>query len=327
MKSTKIYSVFAVLFALLLGSCNNNDETPAAINIAPGAAAFKSIRDNTLQGLTQNFAVEAGTGMVSLTSEKGVKINILTNNLFVNGILVTGTVDVAFIEIFDGGTMAAANKSTMGRKPDGNLAMLLSGGQFYINLTKDGQQVDFNGLISLEVPAALTGDINPDMSLWEGTVEDSIAGNGNIVWNPAANAQGMGLDLDNDLYYMYLGSFGWANVDCFYNDPRQKTTLLAQVPQGYNNTNATVYLSYDGQGNALAQLDTFLPNGYFSEHYGQIPIGLQCHAIFMTESNGQYRYAIKPVTIVENGIISFTLAETVVGSKEALIAAIRAVQD
>jgi hypothetical protein len=38
------------------------------------------------------------------------------------------------------------------------------------------------------------------------------------------------------------------------------------APEGYDNTNSAIYLSYDGEGtNALAKLDTFTA-GLFSEH-------------------------------------------------------------
>lgn len=63
---------------------------------------------------------------------------------------------------------------------------------------------------------------------------------------------------------------------------------------------------------------------FFSEHYGQIPVGLNCHIIFATEDNGQWRYAIKAVTIAENAVYNFTLAETTLASEAQVIAAINA---
>lgn len=54
----------------------------------------------------------------------------------------------------------------------------------------------------------------------------------------------------------------------------------------------------------MARLDTYDEDtGYFSEHYGQIPIGLELHLIFVSESDGDWVYAIKPVTIQENHVI------------------------
>ncbi len=62
----------------------------------------------------------------------------------------------------------------------------------------------------------------------------------------------------------------------------------------------------------------------FSEHYGQIPIGLEMHIIFATEDNGQWRYAIQEVTVVDNAVYTFTLAETTLGTLEQMVAAINA---
>lgn len=127
---------------------------------------------------------------------------------------------------------------------------------------------------------------------------------------------------------MSFGSFGWTNVDKFYSDPRPRTTILAAVPTGYDNTNCAIYLSYDGEGqNALAKLDTYNSTTLqFSEHYGQIPIGLACHVIFATEDNGNWRYAIKAVTVAAGDVYTFTLAETTVGTEAQLVAAINAIQ-
>ena len=87
-------------------------------------------------------------------------------------------------------------------------------------------------------------------------------------------------------------------------------------------------MSVDGEGqNQLAKFDTYNPTTQqFSEHYGQIPIGLVCHIIFATEESGNWRYAIKSVTTTANAVYSFSLAETTVGTEAQMIAAINAIQ-
>ena len=182
--------------------------------------------------------------------------------------------------------------------------------------------------MNLLVPASLTGGLETGMLLWTGNLEDPE----NLVWRNAADAAGAnggkgGVQGEGNNYYVSFGNFGWTNVDKFYSDPRPKTTILADAPEGYDNTNSAIYLSYDGEGqNALAKLDTYTAAGLFSEHYGQIPIGLACHIIFATEDNGQWRYAIKAVTVAANDVYTFTLAETTVGTEAQLIAAINAIQ-
>ena len=158
------------------------------------------------------------------------------------------------------------------------------------------------------------------MTLWNLVENDS-------VWAVAETEQlgQNGVFIEGPAYYAFVGNFGWTNVDCFYNDLRPKTTILVSVPEGYDNLNSAVYLHYDGNGNALAKLDTYdNVTELFSEHYGQIPIGLNCHIIFATEENGKPRYAIKQVTISEGAVYNFTLSETTVVTQAQLTAAINA---
>ena len=73
------------------------------------------------------------------------------------------------------------------------------------------------------------------------------------------------------------------------------------------------------------KFDSFMTSTQrFAEHYGQITIGLTCHAIFVTEDNGQWRYAIKAFTVQANDVYNFTLAETVLKNQAQLEAAINA---
>ena len=211
---------------------------------------------------------------------------------------------------------------------DENKNLLVSGGEFYINATQGGVALQTSCSMNMIVPAALTDGVDNTMTLWNGTLDEK----GELAWREAkadangANGKG-GVQGEGTNYYVTFGNFGWTNVDRFYSDPRPKTTILADAPDGYDNNNSAVYLSYDGEGtNALAKLDTYTAAGLFSEHYGQIPIGLACHVIFVTEDNGQWRYAIKAVTVAAGDIYSFTLAETTVGTEAQLVAAINAIQ-
>ena len=327
-KYLKANRLFIMLFALTitLVSCDSNDDG-SSTDLPPTAMEFKNIRDIALDGITQNFQINVANGMTTLTSENGVEIDINASCLTLNGNPITGQVDIKYIEVFDGGQMLVTNKTTMGKLPNGDMAMLISGGEFYINATQNGQQLTLGCGMNLRIPASLTAPDN-DMILWDGTIDAE----GDLVWEqqdiPGTGQGGVFLEQGaggGQTYYAFFNSFGWTNVDKFYNFTGPKTQILAGVPSGYNYGNSAVYLHYDGEGNALAKLDTYdAGSGLFSEHYGQIPVGLACHIIFATEDNGQWRYAIKPVTISENAVYTFTLSETIVGSEAQLIAAINA---
>ena len=324
------FKTIAILFfgMATLVSCNNDDENSISpTQSPPSSQEFGVLRNQALQNQTQNFTATAGSGIINLTSSHGVQISFNGNNLTKNGNPVTGSIDIKFIEIFDKGTMLVTNKSTMGKMSNGNKSILKSGGEFYIAASQGGVQLLSTGNIQFNVPASLTGTVDTGMTFWDGNINDPE----NIVWQkpePITGGHGGVVGFNQTGYTVTFGNFGWTNIDRFISDPRPKTQILATVPAGYNATNCGIYLSVDGEGqNQLAKFDTYNPTTLqFSEHYGQIPIGLACHIIFATEDNGLWRYAIKSVTTVANGVTVFNMAETVVGTENQMIAAINAIQ-
>lgn len=326
---TNFKTIGLLLFAITtLVSCDNSDGDNNNSILPPTAAAFKGITEKGIKRNTQNFTVTAGNGVVSFTSAKGVKVNINGDCLTKNGTPVTGAVTIEYIELFDKGNMLVTNKPTMGLTADGKKNLLISGGEFFIKATQGGVELQTSCSMNMLVPATLTDGVDNAMTLWTGAINEA----GELAWREVkagadgGNGKG-GVQGEGNNYYVTFGNFGWTNVDRFYSDPRPKTTILVDVPEGFDNNNSAVYLSYDGEGtNALAKLDTYTAAGLFSEHYGQIPIGLACHVIFATEDNGQWRYAIKGVTVAAGDIYTFTLAETTVGTEAQLIAAVNAIQ-
>lgn len=317
----KIGFLFITTIAFI--SCVNEGLNSAP----PTAVAFKGIQENGIKKNTQNFTKTAGAGTITLTSAKGVVITLNGNALTKNGIPVTGAIEITFIELFDKGNMLITNKPTMGIMPDGKRNLLKSGGEFFIKATQGGVELATTTTILLKVPVNLTGALDITMTLWNGIIDDK----GNLAWADARNTAGTigkgGVQGEGNNYYVTFGNFGWTNVDKFYSDPRPKTTILVDAPEGYDNSNCAIYLSYDGEGkNALAKLDTYTAAGLFSEHYGQIPVGLACHVIFVSEDNGNWRYAIKAITVKAGDIYVFTLAETTVITEAQLVAAINAIQ-
>ncbi len=314
MKNLKHILGTLLMTALLFSSCTKNDE--GDIIIRPSAQDYKELKDAALDDLKQTFQFNAEDGNVSFTSEKGVEININGACLTLNGNAVTGSVDLEFVEVFDKGNMLTTNKPTMGTLPNGDKALLISGGEFLINATQNGDALETTCNIQLGIPTNLTGGVDNDMKLWKGAIDE----NDNLAWREVKDDTGQGgVFGEGNNYYAFIGDFGWSNVDRFYNDPRPKTTILAAVPEGYNNTNCSIFLSYDGEDTGLANLDTYdAETGLFSEHYGQIPIGLECHVIFVSEEGNNWKYAVKAVTIEENGVITFIDADTAIATQTEL---------
>lgn len=321
MKHLKTILGTLLISVLTFTSCTKEDDGDIIIAPVPTAQDFTNLKQDALDALTQVFCFNAEDGSTTFTSDKGVDITIQGACLTLNGNSITGQVDIKYIELFEKGTMLSTNKPTMGVLPNGDKALLISGGEFLLEATHNGQSLETTCGVQLIIPSGLTGGADNDMLLWEGRIDEDD----NLTWDQVEDVTGQGgvFTEGDGQYYAFLQEFGWSNVDRFYSDPRPKTTILVQAPDGYNYTNSAVYLSYDGEDTGLAGLDTF-EAGLFSEHYGQIPIGLECHVIFATEDNGNWRYAIKAVTIAEGGIITFTIGETSTTSEAGLVALINA---
>ena len=224
-----------LLASIALTSCSNDEETEI---FRPSTGEWFALRNQAINSITQNFTMTAGTGSHTFTTAKGVQFTINSNCLTLAGNAInSGQIDIKYAEVFDPGTMLVTDKTTMGKLPNGDMAMIISGGEFYINATRNGQQLDITCPMQLTIPGSLTGGAQPGMSLWDGTIDAE----GNLDWDeqePTAGGPQGGVFNEgqgaNAQYIAFLNDFGWTNVDRFYSDPRPKTTVLGQDRSGYN---------------------------------------------------------------------------------------------
>ncbi len=324
-----IKAVFLVALTFMV-SCSNDESTNREIPVRATPEAFFALKRASLENKVQNFQLNAEQTSF-FTTESGVFFVINGNCLSKNGNSVTGMVDVQVVELFEKGSMLTTDKPTMGTLPNGDKALLISGGEFFLSISQDGEPVDEDCDIVATIPSGLTGGASSEMTLWSGDGRDNDCDGldddcDGLVWTENLDANGDPIeaavqDGDNGerFYVAPFGDFGWTNVDRFFNDPRPKTTILVEAPEGFNDENSRVYLSYVGEPNALAYLDTYdAQTGLFSEHYGQIPIGLECHVIFTSEENGSWLYAIKSVTITNGQTIEIVDADLNTASESEL---------
>jgi hypothetical protein len=304
----KILHFLAILILFAFVSCDQETccDEPIEENTftPPTSQEFSLLREDALNQSIQGGTFIADEG-IDFTSSNGAQLQIFPGCLTtITGELILDEVELEFIEFYSRDEMLGPNKPTMGRLPDGNKAMLLTGGAFYINITRNGEAVVPACGIQLIIPTALTGGPDESMTLWTGIIDD----NDNLTWEPNPNGEAF---VQGDNYFAFFQDFGWTNIDRFFNDPRPKTTLQVLVTEGYTAQNATIYLSFDGEETGLAHLDTFNPEtNMFSEHYGQLPVGLEVHLIFVTAEDNLWRYAIKPITVSENGLYTIAHSET-----------------
>lgn len=322
---------FRALLSLVVSvsviSCSDNVKDDLAKNqiTPPTQAELVHLREKSLESLVVKKTFDASAG-ISFTSDKGVEFNFTGTLLDKDGNVVTGNVDLEYIEIFDRGNMLATNKPLMGYDTSENLRPLVTGGEFYVNMTQNGEQLSTYYSYSLKIPASLTGEFNQDMKFWAGEIDD----NDDLFWGQFNLGEGQKEnavwgDRELNQYNLISGHFGWTNVDILAGEDGEKTPLLVKVPEGYTNKNASVYVAYLGKPGMLAFLDVYDPTEkIFTEHYGWAPIGYSLYVIFVSEYQEKYVYCIKELTVEKNKFITIDKDELLTCTKEEIITKINA---
>lgn len=311
--------LLAIIGIVLINACDEPvDDSPT---LTPdGGALLEKIKNHRV-AKTQNFSVLLTSAGATIEGEEGTVVNFKYNSVEdgVGNSMMGETIDVEMIEIYSKSDMLLLNKSTMGVLPlGGNHATLISGGEVYLKAYKDGEElyVTDNSII-VKYPVDNMGGYDSEMSLFEDFCCDNdcdgVFACPDDDWEQADSAV---LILDNaagiGYYSGVVDNFGWTNVDKFATYAAPKTLLKARAPEEFNATNCAVYISFDGEPNALGSLDEFLTDeGVFSEHYGQIPVGLDVHLIAISMVDDAYYYSITSATIVEDAVIALEeLTET-----------------
>ena len=322
MKSHQLKISLAIaMLAAGLSSCDN-PENPV---LKPDGEALKDFVLANVAEQTQHFTVDASTGG-QIKGAEGTIIKFYPSGfLTAGGEVVTGAVDVELLEVYDRASMLLVQRPTMGKMDNGDLAALVSGGEFYVNATQGGIQLKPANGYTITAPTNNTGGPNMEMNLFDG-VE---ACENNLCINVWEQQKDRGIEVGEfqstggvySAYYAFQNKFGWTNIDRWYSDPRTKTTLFVDVPEGFDNTNCAVYMIYDGEPTALARFDKFdRETGLFTEHYGLVPIGLNVHFILVSMIEDEIHYAIQSATIKQNHVEVIQRVESI--TEEELVALI-----
>jgi hypothetical protein len=292
--------------------------TTSGIQQPPAPEDLEVLFDRARLQATQSFELDGKHGG-QIEGEDGTSVKFYENS-FVrpDGEPVEGVVVIELIEAYRKAEMVLVDVPTNGLNDAGEVQALISGGEIYLNASQGGEPVELSRSVVVEMPTDNTGGTDTRMAIFtlDGEVDGPDAIGGREVWveeKADGDDGGLGIGRDTDAtsvgageqYTFLTTNLGWSNIDRWYNDPRPKTSIEVDVPDGWDETNCMVYLSYDGE-NGLARFDMYSSTTeLFSEHYGLIPIDLNVHVIFVTESEGMWSYAIKGETIVENHRTNF----------------------
>lgn len=311
---TKITKLGLLLFAIVgLSSCITEVDLPDTVAQVPATPAeFKALEETALENMTQSFSLNVSDGYTTFVTVKGVSISIDPSCLTKNGNSVAGAFTMEVVEIFDRGNMLVTNKPTTATV-SGERKLLISGGEFSVKAFQNGVELVTNCGYQIQVPTSLTGGDDYDMGPFSGTIDSQ----GELIWAAAQQEFWVSNDQSSigtgSYYNGFIENFGWFNCDKFANFSGPMTEISVLLPQGYNNENSNVYIAISGEPNTLGYL------------YGQFPVGLSCHVIFVTEEDGLFSYAIKTVSSLPDAAsYSFDTSELQTGTMTEVTAVINA---
>ena len=358
----KFIATWAMLLGGLVFVACSSDDTSGAIPPQkefkiPTASVFANFRKDVLEGEKQYVKTKIDeTGGFRFVSKKGVKVQV--GNLAALGEwgIEGDDIDCTFIELYDKGMMALANRPTMGIYPDrdengyfeitkdeygristtGGRGFIITGGEFYFDIKLNGKQVT-NYSIDMQVPGKNTRGLQEDMLLWQGNINEKD----DLTFTEIPIQTEMGFlynDQETDNYVMLLNGWndlpseiGWSNIDKYAEFEGEKTQFFVRVPEGYNYENSAIYFGVKGE-EGLAHLDVFLKHpelGFvFTEHYGWIPVGLEGYVFFISidPDTKNVVYAIKELKVVKNQLVEITLYDLQTGTKEEVISILNGLQ-
>lgn len=293
MKKMKILVTAMLGVTLAVVSCKKDEpnEPTTDPTVNPSAQALGDFfRENT-NNKVQTFTIDAENGG-SITGNEGTAINFSANSFEdQSGAIVSGDIDLEVIEIFSKAEMITMNKPTMANHPSGGLAPLISGGQFKITASQNGEELDLREGFNYYVNAPAPDGVDPNMEVFYGEDESDT-----VVWNQADSSLVFG---QGNEYMAYFDSLNWVNLDYFMNQQGQQTTVQVEVPQGFNSQNCALFISFDGL-NSLATLNNGTDNVFTSGSYYTLPVGIDVHFVALSFINNEPHVAIVSTQITNN---------------------------
>ncbi len=292
MKKIRNFALAAIGIAVFAVSCKKDDPiTPNNPDPTGNSQALKNYFSNKEANAVQTFTIDA-TLSQSITGTNGTVVNFYPNSFVTSdGTPVTGNVEIKLIEIYKKSDMIRMNKPTMGNLPGGGMAPLISGGEFKVTASQNGQEVLLAPGMSYNLIAPAPNGIDPNMEIFYGNESGDT-----LTWNQADSSLVFG---EQGSYYGYFDSLNWVNFDYFMNDPNPQTTVQVQIPTGFTNQTCAMYVSFDGL-NSITSFYNYSGGIYTSAPNYTLPIGTEVHFVAMAIIGGVPHVAIVPSTIVDN---------------------------
>jgi hypothetical protein len=291
----KIAIILITCTALFLNACKKNTDVfvpdPGQLNAADttwsnslAATAPVYALKNVLVLQIVKDSIEVNANVALLTASNGVQVTFPPLCCVSSaGQVITGKVYVELLLIKKKGDMVLMNKPTIS---NGNV--LVSGGEIFISLKKDGKELQLapNAKIYIRYADAPT---NPQMKLFIGDESNPAQFN----WLPNTNLSDT-LGIGPQTYEIATSHLRWINCDYFYDTTGiTRSTVSAHLPANYTNANTTTFLVFRDFRSVLGMYPD-VPQKKFSS--GKIPNGKVATVVAISKQGNDYFLGKETIT-------------------------------
>lgn len=291
----KIVTIFIISTALLLQACQKNIDM--FVPDAAQAAGLDTSWNTTIAATAPVFSLQNNLRVEPVTDSFEVNNNFATINSLpdlqctfppnccVNaaGQTVTGKVYVDLQLIKKKGDMILMNKPTTAGG-----SLLVSGGEFFISLKKDGKELQLapNAKVSIRYSDA---PVNSAMKLFYG--DETVPGRFN--WIPNTDTVNR-MIAGQQAYEIITNRLRWINCDYFYDTTGiVRTVVTTQLPSNYTNANSAAFLVFKDFRSVLG-MNADVPERRFVS--GKVPAGKLAVVVVISKQGNDYFLGKETIT-------------------------------
>lgn len=319
----KIITLLLIAGAIFFSSCQKNIDVFIAQSAGPDTTWYGAVNSSMPVAALQTSLLIApvkdsieinNTAMAYLTTSAGLQCGFPPLSCVTTaGQVVTGKVQVELFVIKKKGDMVLMNKPTTS-----NGSMLVSAGEIFIRLKKDGQDITLAPGAKITVRYSDL-PVNNAMKLFFG--EETLIGNFN--WLPNTDTINNFVAYGQQTYEITTNHLRWINLDYFYDTAGiTRSTVSVRLPSNYTNANTTAFLVFKDIRSVL-RMNADVPEKRFIT--GKVPAGKGAYVVVISQQGNDYFMSKELIstglnTTNGNQGISLTPIKTSLADIKALLA-------
>ncbi len=306
---TKIINYIFIITLLLFASCSKNSDI-----FVPDTGQLNGADTNWVNTITSAMpvadlqnklniepaldSVEIGNNIAILSKPDGLQITFSANCCVnASGQTVTGKIYVRSLLIKKKGDMIQVNKPT-----ESHGRMLVSGGEIFIQLFKNGEDIQLATNAKLQVKYA---DASPNslMKLFNGDESNPFQFN----WVENKDSATSRVNATQQYYEFFTNKLRWINCDYFYDTAGVSRSIVsAKLPENYTNANTQAFLVFKDLRAVLAMHGNATEKRFIS---AKVPDGKNAFIIIISKQGNDY-FFIKESIVTGSNLIVGTIIQS-----------------